>query len=179
MRGYAALAPVDYDLSEPWRRQPFDTDQSYAIFQDFLALSYPRKTRSLPLKIRSIAETWRVIHGWDVRAARYDAHMAGVRQAAVERVTESLAERHARLGFEVTTLAAGQLARLRKAADALADDLPRLQDGQILRYLETGIRIEREAAGQAQAPAEALDLGALTVDELRQWQVLAAKATKR
>jgi hypothetical protein len=170
---------VDYDLSEPWRRQPFDTDQSYAIFQDFLALSYPRKTKKLPEKLRAIAESWRIIHGWDVRAARYDAHIADIRQAAVERVTESLAERHARLGFEVTSIAAADLARLRKAQAALSDDLPRLNDGQILRYLETGIRIEREAAGAAPPQVETLDLSALSVDELRAWRALAAKAVRR
>jgi hypothetical protein len=170
---------VDYNLSEPWRRQPFDTDQSYAIFQDFLALAYPRKTRNLPLLLRTIAESWRVVHGWDVRAARYDAHIADIRQAAVERVTESLAERHARLGFEVTTLAAEQLERLRKAAKALPEDLPRLNDGQILRYLTEGIRIEREAAGQVPLQADTLDTSALTVEELRVWRELAAKAVRK
>jgi len=176
MRGYAGLGPVDYNLAEPWRQQPFDTAQSYAVFQDFLALKAPRRTRGL----HPSAEGWRVAHGWDVRAAAYDAHIAAIRVAAVERVTEALAERHARLGFEVTTIAERDLARLRRAQEKAPDDLPRLQDGQILRYLETGIRIEREAAGAAPpAPAETLDLSALSVDELRTFRELARKAARK
>lgn len=170
---------MDYNLSQPWKRQPFDTDQSYAIFQDFLVLPYPRKTRGLAKDVRTFADSWRVLYGWDIRAAAWDAHLAELRQASAERVTEAMAERHARLGFEVTTLAEGQLRRLHRAAEACADDLPRLQDGQILRYLETGIRIEREAAGAAPpALADTLDTSALTVDELRVFRDLLAKAKK-
>jgi hypothetical protein len=169
---------MEYNLAEPWRRQPFDTDASYAIFQDFLALKPPRNLTALPRGVVDPSRAWRINMGWDARAAAWDAHLATLRLEAAERVTTAMAERHARLGYRVSRFAEGQLERLRRAAEALPEDLPRLNDGQILRYLETGIRIEREAAGVADAPKEELDTTKLDVDELRTLRELLAKAAK-
>lgn len=167
--------PVDqYDYEHPWFRQPCDDDESYVVFQEYL-LSQDRPRRPPGPRYRVAYE----MGAWRQRALAYDDALNAKRLAKVEDVTLHMTERHAALGLRFQTLAARELAKLDRAS-AKDGDLPAIREGTVYRYAEVGIRIEREAAAMPSAPpVSELDLGRLSVDELRTLRELTEKAQKK
>jgi len=165
--------PTEYDIECPWNRQPFDTFESYTVFQTYLL--EPKRPRPIPQgKYRLNYEA----QAWQQRALAWDEAMSNRILAATEETRLTMAERHAKLGLRFQAVSSKELAKLERASDA-SKDIPAIREGTVYRYAEVGIRIEREATNGAPPEQEpGLDLSKLSVEELRVLRELTAKAQK-
>lgn len=170
----ARFGAVECNYERPWVRQPFDTDISFSLLSDYVLLAPgARKASSVgrALVRRGIVSVgqiciWEREHGWPERASAWDRHVQAIREDAIEDMTR----RHAAMGFQLSELASRELARLSRHADRIAstEGLPLLQARDILRFVDVGIRVERDANRAQTAPSQSgPDLSELTIDELR------------
>jgi hypothetical protein len=178
---------LDFDLTRPWVRQPFDTDLSWALFQEYLAMNPPRRLGDLARRpgfpmSKSTLENLAWSDGWEVRAARWDSHLDQLRTRTVEQVVQEDARMRAqRQGRQRKKLARlGELAvdRLIKILELNPDfgsgEVP-LKDA--IRAIGIGVRVERLALGDTTDKIETgPDLSNLSLDDLRKLREIQEKA---
>ena len=183
--------PTDFDLDQPWTRQPFDTDNRWRAFVAYREQPLPRSIRQTseiladpmtgkPHDVRTL-ELWSSENAWPERAAAYDRHLDEQRVAAPVAI----------LNEDARTTAAFHADLLRKAQTAAAsvvnDWLERLARGERLDgwspgdvrgLLKDTITLERLVRGQATERVEhgVLDLSALTIEEIETLRALEEKA---
>lgn len=172
-----------YNVERPWERQPFDTDLTWLLFQDYLALAKPRSLRALAQKGGPLGwtqlETLALDDGWVMRARAYDANLDRLRQETIERevqeTAKQVAKRHATTARKAVTLAGLELDKLLAAAQQ--GDMPGLLSPRdVIRFLALGVRTERLVLGEATDQVEArVDLSGLSVEELRELRKLQEK----
>jgi hypothetical protein len=125
---------------EAWERRPGESARAYEAFARYRDLpiaerSYRRVAQELG-KSGALIARWCSAHNWTDRAAAWDAEQERQWLAAQQQARRDAAERHIR---------AGQLAQT-KATKALLDLNPEdLSPGELVRVLEAGVRIERDA----------------------------------
>ncbi|MEO6351230.1 MAG: hypothetical protein ABIP53_11320 [Candidatus Limnocylindrales bacterium] len=154
---------------DPWERQ---ASESRAAFEAFATYRDQERRRSLRRVAQSVGKTssvianWSVQHGWVARCDFWDAELDRVRREATKATVEEMAARHA-------AMASSLLAKVGwRVVDLKGDNL---SIGQLLRALELGVRIEREARGMrsADAPTVAITQNQSQV-QLSAWQSGAA-----
>ena len=177
------MSAVAYEPDRPWVRQPFDTDLTWALFSDYLALAIPRRLQD----IRPAGYTWTQIERfaaenfWRERAAMWDDHLAEIRTLTIERVTEETAEEVARrqltLCKAMQELAGLEINSLLKLARKAGDYPGTIQPRDALRFAANGVRLERLIRGEATERTETgPDVSTLSLEELRAARDLQAKA---
>lgn len=187
------MVTVDYDYEHPWRRQPFDSDISWPVFHRYLMQE--RRPRSLQVLVKEgCPYTWGQIQdqawrdAWAERARAWDAigeveaegaYLGAVRSkaAAAGETMGERSKRQAALGRRLQAVSNRTLDQLERTLER-APDFPILTPRELIRAADIGVRIERTAMGENDAPTDGNgpDLSALTVDELREWRRLMAKA---
>jgi hypothetical protein len=171
------VVPLEYNPSEPWARQPFDTDLAWACFQLYLSLAIPRRLVDL-VKSPGCPLSWGQLQtiawedGWADRARRWDSHLDALRFATIEEVTredaKARAERHGKLSRKLQTLGEHELDKWIGVASR-ADGMPGLvQVKDVIRLIVLGVKTERLALGESTDKIETgPDLSALNIDQLR------------
>lgn len=177
--------PPNYNLSEPWARQPFEDDRAWALFSAYLAT--PAGARS----IREIAQRhnvpWTQVeilaleHGWEVRAGLWDENLDRLRRETIEREVQE----------DARSRASRHLRTLRKASDIVEAELNRrlelvanggpvlMSDANVSRLLERVIKLERLVAGDQDPATDVnISLDGLSVDELRNLREIQEKVRK-
>lgn len=185
---FGAVPPVvDYDLARPWVRQPFDSDLSWALFQDYLSSPVPRSLAALarrpgcPLswsQIESVA--WE--DGWKERAAAWDSHLDRLRVQTVEEVVQedarARAERQGRAGRKLSRLGELAVDRLIRILEANPEfGATEVTTRDAIRAIGIGVRVERLALGDTTDKIETgPDLSGFSVEDLRTIRELQEKA---
>ena len=181
------MSPSEYDLERPWLRQPFDTDQGWALFSEWLLTPAPRSLRDFAQRTRGVwtfgaleALAWE--YGWRERAAAWDSHVDVLRFRAVETELEtsakSAARRHGRVARELVELAAKEIAKLLSASKS-SDGFGLLRPADVVRFATEGAKLERLVMGDATERVEqqdGTDLSRLDAEELRALKHLTDKA---
>lgn len=181
------MAPGEYNLDQPWARQPFDGDLEWALFQDYLGLkSRPRSLAVLSKggsdlgvrQLEAIADRC----CWSLRAARWDTHLDTIRTQTIEEITQedarAVAIRHGGIAKRALELADRELGKYLKASKE-GDMLGLLRPLDLIRFIVLGVRTERLVMGEAIDRVESkVDLSKYSLDELRQLQELQAKVSE-
>lgn len=181
------MIPGEFNQAEPWARQPFDGDAPWAWFQEYLALSVPRRLADLARR-SGCPYTWAQLetlsfeYGWELRAQRWDSHLDRIRTQTIEDTTRETARdranRQGRLARKLQR--AGEL-ELNKLLDQIQRDgsgFGLLQPRDLLRFVVLGIRAERMALGDTTDKIENVgpDLSGFSVEDLRRLRELQDKA---
>lgn len=176
-----------YNLQEPWARQPFDSDLSWRLFSDYLQQPIPR---SLQVMAKRSHDPWSWAQYqqiaaqdfWVDRARAWDDHLDQIRRDTVEQVTQedarARAVRHGALARKLQRMGESELDKLLSEASRLGSGMGLIQPRDAIRMITLGIQAERLALGEdvEAAPAKGPDLSGLTVEDLRQLRVLQQKA---
>lgn len=176
---------LDYDLDRPWVRQPFDTDLSWALFQEFLALASPRRIVDLSRRPGIGLTQWQLgelsrSDGWRERAIAWDEHLDDLRVTTIESIVredaKTRAERQGRAGKKLQRLGELEIDKLIKILERADEMHGTITLRDAIRAIGVGVRVERLALGDSTEKIETgPDLSKLTVEELRQIQVLQEK----
>jgi hypothetical protein len=133
-----------------WERQPFDGSRTYlyfCVYRDMDPLERSIKKTAEETK-RSLGMLWNISSRWDwaKRAEAYDLHMQRLKLAAYEQARIEMAERQAKEGMTLQSVAMGGI---RDLIDERGQVKANLTPTEIVRLLETGVRIERLARGES------------------------------
>lgn len=170
---------------EPWQRQEGEPDFAFAHFQSFLAIPNPRDLRALS-KIKGFPLTFGQLDllawewFWIERARLWDSHLDEIRRSTIEDITrqsaEQVAHRHLRALGAMQDLGLAEIGKLLQISKE--NDAPGVVSARdALRYLGTGIRLERLVRGETTEKIEqGPDLSACTPEDLRKLRELQAKA---
>jgi hypothetical protein len=148
------LTNYEWADPEPWQRQPGESSRAFAAFQIYRdlpprersvfavaeRLSYRisearRKSRRPPGKLRIWCSRWR----WVARARAWDEELDRCQRETQQQARRDMAERHARAAVAV-------LHRALKRLETL--DPETLSPGDVIRWLETAVKIERLGRGE-------------------------------
>lgn len=168
---------------DPWGRQPDESQPAYDAFITYRDQGYTRSYRATAAalnKSRSLIDRWGKVWFWQGRAAAWDAELA--KQTAVKQreAQEKARKRHETIAV---TFQSKAVERLRKL------DVNELKPGDLIRWFEIAVRIEREALGMAGHTLglqvsgdgyEAPDVGNLGAEEtLARLRQLTAESARR
>lgn len=133
--------------ADAWERQPGESTaawEGFVCYRDLGLSRSVRKVASTLKKGRSLVERWSDAHQWVLRAEAWDREQDRVWRAERQQATRDVVRRHARLASAAQAKLVAQLQQL---------DPARLTPGDLIRWLEITIRIERQAYGIDQAEA--------------------------
>ena len=148
-------------MAEQWERQPKESYQAFAAFQNFLTTperSYSKVARALS-KSTTLIKRWAKEHNWQVRADAWDAELS-------KRAMEQAANDYA--AMIVRQINIGRMFQSRGANAIQAMDLTNLPPKflpALVALTQTGVKIERSARDlnrQKDAPQENLLIDTLT-----------------
>ena len=162
------IIPTEFDAERPHMPQPFDTVESFAAFQAYLALPPPRRLSALA-KLWPLPQltAWRESCGWVERAHAVDR---GDRNAS------DVDARHLRLLGDAAELAQIEIRKLLRQAET--SPAQTIEVRELARLVRDVVQLERLVSGQSTenvAVAE-VDLSALSLDEIETLRALQAKA---
>jgi len=179
--------PFQYNLAEPWARQPFDGDLAWYWFSRYLTLSVPRRLTDLvkagcPLSLYQL-QTLEWEDAWKTRAELWDAHLDQLARATIEQVVQedarARAERQARQARKLARLGELEVDKLLQIAAKPDSGAGLIQPRDATRMIFIGVRTERMALGDITERIETgPDLSNLSVDQLRQLRELQEAAEK-
>ena len=148
-------------MAEQWERQPKESYQAFAAFQNFLTTperSYSKVARALS-KSTTLIKRWAKKHRWRERADAWDSELS---RQAMERASEDFAamvERQINIGRMLQSRAANAIQRMELT------NLPPKFLPALVALTQTGVKIERSARDlnrQKDAPQENLLIDTLT-----------------
>ncbi len=133
-----------------WERQPFEKSRTYqyfCVYRDMDPLERSIKKTAEVVR-RSVGMLWNISARWDwpKRADAYDLYIQRLKRAAYEKARIEMAERHAKEGTTLQSIAMGGIKDL---VDERGQVKANLTPTEIVRLLEAGVRIERLARGEA------------------------------
>jgi len=152
---------------DPWERQPTESRAASAAFATYRDQQGRRSLRRVAHsvgKTPSVIANWSVQHRWVARCDLWDAELDRVRREATKATVE-MAARHATMASSLLSKVGWRLVDLK--GENLSID-------QLLRALELGVRIEREARGLRSADAPTVAIAQQTQVQLSAWQSGAA-----
>lgn len=112
--------------------------EAFGLYRDLGAERATTKVASELKKNKSLIDRWSSQWRWVERVRLYEAHMDKQRQRAQIQQIEEMLERHTQYARWLQTKAAAAIIDVKPAA---------LTVEQARRYLETGIKVERDALG--------------------------------
>lgn len=146
-------APSRFDRVEPWERQEGEGPEAFEAFSVYRDMGPTRSIRAACRhigKARSLLGEWSVKWSWAIRATAYDVDVA--KRSALEQkdAAEKARKKHATIGSLLQ----------QKALQALQDlDAGRLKPSDLIRMMELGVRMERDALGLATGRFEIIGVG--------------------
>jgi len=160
-------------MSDVWEKRPGEGERAFAAFTIYRNLGPQRSlskvaqavAKSLPL-MKRWSRRWR----WSVRASAWDAHLHKVDDNERRRAVKDACARHVNLAQALQHRVTLQLKALQER-DKRQPEVP-VQDltaGDMARWLETGVRIERLGLGlpTSNHSVEGPDGGPLQVDAIQ------------
>lgn len=178
---------VQYNLTEPWARQPFDGDLAWSLFQQYLTLTLPRRLGDLakfaPVT-QSQLDRLAFDDGWKIRAAAWDAHLDALRRATIEQVVQedarARAERQGRQARKLARLGELEVDKLTQVLEKPDIGAGMIAPRDATRMIYVGIRAERLALGDVTERIETgPDVNNLSLEQLRQLRDLQEAADRR
>jgi hypothetical protein len=125
-----------------WDRQPHETQRAYELFHTYLLMgherSYAKLGRNLGRSRQTIEQT-ALRYDWQERLAAWQTEHTRKRSRDLQYVLETMAERHVGIALKAQE-------KLIDAIDAL--DFTQMTAGDVARWLEMVIKLERMALGE-------------------------------
>jgi len=140
-------------MKELWHRRPDESTKAFhafMLYRDMLP-----KSRSLQKVCQKIGKTpsyvtylqkWSSRYSWVARATAHDDHLAQVRTEAQEAAIIDMADRQAREGMALQTVGIRRF--LDERGVVRADIVQEMKDGDAIRAIDVGAKIERTARGE-------------------------------
>jgi hypothetical protein len=166
-------------ISQPWDRQPNETQEAWARFQAYRDSAYPRGLAG-PYVVRPTAEILAEAQGttahaigqtssrnqWHARAAAYDLWVDHAKQESDHSAIDKMRQRHMAAVVDLTQLVA--IERKKLLVVALATEHPTLTPRDLVALQELAIKHDRLLHGQdPDAPTGQVDLTEWPVEELQ------------
>lgn len=129
-------------MTNPWDRQPTETDPAWAAFQTYRDQGVDRSTAKVGRalgKTKKLMDVWSSKHGWVARATAWDTHLDQAIQARIVKERGEMAARQIRLGQSLQDKATEGLKALRSKE---------LEASDVAALAKAGAQIERVAAGE-------------------------------
>ena len=124
---------------------------------------------------------WSAEHSWRERATLYDMHLDSLALELTEKNIRAMHARHARSARLLQRFAGTEIGKLAaKAEERTHDPVDDAKPADVARIMDTGIKLERLASGEATERTEhsdGLDLSKLDVEELKMLKRLKEKAS--
>jgi hypothetical protein len=159
-------------VSNPWDRQPYDTDESWEVFQAFRD-ARPRRALIVFLKGRRVdpikVRDWMAAHYWAQRAALWDEHLDGVRQDTIRSLLEQRTEEISAEHMEITALGRSVVRREMEKllSDVEAGAHSTLRPGDLIRLTEAIVKLDRLMRGESTEKVDThIDLSGASSEEL-------------
>lgn len=140
-----ATAP-DTQLLAPWERQPGEGPKPFEAFVIYRNAGLTRSAAKVAEQLgksRTLISRWSAAHAWVVRAEAWDREQDRIDLLERLELRKKALKRHAIYGESLQTKAGTRLANI-STADLEAKD--------VVRWLDVGVRLEREALGIAPEP---------------------------
>jgi len=179
LKPVAPVTPVFVEEGQPWERQPYDTEESWAAFLQYRDQRRPRQLyKATEGRWQTKVNMYRDFN-WGPRVMAHDRYYDAVAMEEHEAVFRSekraLAIEHMILLKDaqgVLELEIGKLLRATKESEFAT-----LRPGELQKLLETVIKYQRLVSDQStENVAEVVDVKGLSVDELREMAALHRKA---
>ena len=120
---------------------------------------------------------WCTDYDWRARAAAYDFHLDRVALDTTEKTIREMHRRHVKLAMRLQDIAGTELEKLAQKAAAAAKQVKGVGSGDLARFAEMGVKLERLARGESTETVEGrLDLSRLSLEELKTLKALRDKA---
>ena len=140
----------------PWDRQHEESrqesHQAFEAFAVYRELGVQRSTAKVAQQLgksKALMDRWSSRWRWVDRCAAWDAHLESEHQASLIQATKEAAERQARIGENLATLAYNRLVPLLAERDAAGQFLHQLKPEALVRAIALGVEVERMARGMA------------------------------
>lgn len=174
--------------NEPvWASQPFETEDNHKAFSCFKDL--PSRYRCL----QEVASLCKVSHAdiinlshahhWRHRIEQYEGFVSRGNRRLLHRGKEDQAARHMAildLGYEVAEREWRNLLHRQRELDAMGPGCTVLKPSEVQALVNMIVKLERLVKGEVtERMGEEFDLSEFTNEELTQWTMLTAKATKK
>ena len=148
------FVPAD-GATHAWERLKGETLKAFEAFVLYRDLGAERSTIRVSVELKkskSLIDRWCGGWRWVERVRLYEAYLDQQRQRALVKQVEEMLERHTQYARWLQTKAAAAIIEVKPAA---------LTVEQARRYLETGIKVERDALGvvNGRPPSSANDGG--------------------
>jgi replicative superfamily II helicase len=157
---------------EPWDRQPYDTDESWPVFQAFRE-SYPRRSfvdtfDGMPISPVKVAR-WMKAHFWKERADCWDMHLDGLRQETQRKLLEQATKEITAEHMEITALgrkvARKELEKLLVQVEAGAYNA--IKPAELIRLMDNIVKLDRLIRNETTEKVEShVDLSGVPTGDL-------------
>ena len=138
---------------ELWHRQPDESSKDFHAFMLYRDMTpkgrslrevCQKLTKSLPYLTH--LKKWSSHYNWVARVQAYDDHLAAARAEAQEKAIIEMAERQAKEGM---TLQIVGIKRFLDSEGKVREEVAtKMKDGDAIRAVEVGVKIERMARGE-------------------------------
>ena len=176
-----------------WERRADEPDNAFGAFQRYRDMT----TRTGPIagqrrtttKLHALTEgepdrwardtlrMWCKDYEWRARAAAYDFHLDRLALDTTEKTVREMHQRHVRLAMRLQDIAGTELEKLAHKAREAAKRLKDVGTGDLVRFAEQGVKLERLARGESTETVEGrLDLSRLSLEDLKALKALRDKA---
>jgi len=135
--------------SEPWERQPGETNKAYYAFTLYRDMGYKRSLVKVGQKyggnrnIRALMERWSSQYNWVERVTAYDDYLELQKRLAHEEELEKMCKRHLTLSMALQSKAAEKLKDLEGKKMRVSDAIRAVSEGTKLERLTRGEPTEK------------------------------------
>jgi hypothetical protein len=158
----------------PWERQPYDTDESWPVFQAYRDQRAPRRGLLVFSRGRAVDPVkvagWSRTHFWMQRAAEFDRHLDGIavaeREAIIRQTSGEVTAEHRGILADLREVAMREANKLLAAVKDSAMEV--VKPRELTKLVEQVIRLERLTLGEttSNVGVEGLDFSHLGDGEL-------------
>ena len=166
-----------------WTRRRGEPEAAWKAFASFREQRSPRRIQYVTVDGMQVSPgdlaTWAKRYDWATRTADYDAHLDTVflagKEDALRIGAQTAAAEHLQILGSMREILGREMAKLNGASKEAWVIM--LKPGELQKYAETVVKLERLVLGQSTEVAEQrLDLSKLTTEELKTLLALTAKA---
>jgi len=159
---------------DPWERQPYDTDESWPVFQAYRDQKPPRRGLLVSFRGRPVdpikVARWFREHFWGERVAEWDRHLDAIRvsemESALAKSTREAMADHVQLVEQAKEIASRELEKLLATVKDSAVEVLKPRD--LTRLLDSTIKLDRLIRGETteNVNVDGPDLSHLTDEQL-------------
>lgn len=169
-----------------WVQQPFESEDQHNAFRCFMSL--PKRLRNLQ-EVAKLCNMTRAdvlalcnAHHWPHRIQEYDGFTQATERGLLQQKNADRAGRHLAMletGLELIEREYNNLLARVRQLDAQGANVSLLKPSELQSMLRDLIKLERLIRGEVtERTEEAYDLSGFTLEELKAWKLLTAKARK-